>query len=175
MKLDTRFLVITGLILLAVLTRLLPHPFNFTAMSAVALFGAANYNKKILAFLVPITALLISDSIIGFYQGIEWVYGTFVLIIICGFYLRTKVTIPRVIALSVISSLLVFVITDFGVWLGGNLYPHTVAGFTACYVAAMPFLRNELLGDLFYSGLLFGAFYIAQLRFPKLLKERVKK
>jgi len=175
MKLDTRFLVITGLILLAIVTRIVPHIPNFTAMSAVALFGAANYNKKILAFLVPITAMLISDSIIGFYQGIEWVYGTFILIIISGFYLRNKVTVPRVIALSVISSLLIFTVTDFGYWLSGVLYPRTWVGFTECYAAALPFLRNELLGDLFYSGLLFGTFYIAQLRFPKLLKERVKK
>jgi hypothetical protein len=174
MKLDTRFLVITALIVLAALTRLLPHIPNFTAVSAVALFGAAQYNKKIMAFLVPFTALLISDAILGFYQGMEWIYGTFALIIISGFYLRNKITVPRVILLSVTSSLLMFIISDFGVWIDGNLYPHTWAGFTTCYVAALPFLRNDLLGNLFYSGLLFGIFYLAQLKFPKLLKQRIK-
>lgn len=174
MKLDARFIVITLLIVLAALTRLLPHIPNFTAISAVALFGAANYNKKIMAFLVPLTALLLSDAVLGFYQGMEWIYGTFILIIISGFYLRSKVTVPKVILLSVTSSLLMFIVSDFGVWIGSTMYPHTFAGFTTCYVAAIPFLRNELLGDLFYSGLLFGIFYLAQLRYPKLLKERIK-
>ncbi len=173
MKIDSRFLVITGMILLAALTRLLPHIPNVTAMSAVALFGAANYNKKIIAFLVPLTALVISDVFIGFYRGMEWVYGTFVLIILIGFTLRNKVTVPRVILLSVISSLCVYIISDFGVWLG-TLYPHTWQGLIACYVAALPFLRNGLLGDLFYSGVLFGIFYLARLKFPKLLKQRIQ-
>jgi len=171
MKLNTRFLVITSLIVLAIVSRLLPHIPNFTAVSAVALFGAAQYDKKIMAFLVPFSALLISDAILGFYQGMQWVYVTFAVIIILGFTLRNKVTAPRVILLSVVSSLSMFVISDFGVWLG-TMYPHNWQGFTACYIAALPFLRNELLGDLFYSGLLFGAFYLAQLKFPTLLKQR---
>ena len=170
MKLNTRFLVITSLIVLAIVSRLLPHIPNFTAVSAVALFGAAQYDKKIMAFLVPFSALLISDAILGFYQGMQWVYVTFAVIIILGFTLRNKVTAPRVILLSVVSSLSMFVISDFGVWLG-TMYPHNWQGFTACYIAALPFLRNELLGDLFYSGLLFGAFYLAQLKFPTLLKQ----
>jgi hypothetical protein len=173
MKLNTRFFVITTLVVLAILTRVLPHMPNFTAMSAVALFGAAYYDKKIMAFLIPLSVMLLTDAAIGFYQGMEWMYITFVLIILAGFFLRTKVTVPRLILLSVVSSLLVFIVSDFGVWIG-SLYPHTWAGFVTCYVAALPFLRNELLGDLFYCGLLFGAFYIAQIKFPKLLKQPVK-
>jgi hypothetical protein len=174
MKLNTRFWVISSLILVAIISRIVPHVPNFTALSAIALFGAAQYDKKIMVFLVPITVLFISDAIIGFYSGMEWIYITFILITLSGFTLRNKITIPRIIALSVVSSLLVFIVTDFGVWLGGSMYPHTSAGFIACYAAALPFLRNELLGDLFYSGLLFGAFYIAQLKFPTLLRQRVK-
>jgi hypothetical protein len=174
MKLNPRFLAITLLIILAVVSRIVPHIPNFTAMSAVALFGAAQYDKKITAFLVPLTALLVSDALLGgFYQGMEWVYGTFALIVIIGFTLRNKITVPRVIALSLVSSISMYVISDFGVWLG-TMYAHTWQGFVACYVAALPFFRNELLGDLFYSGLLFGTFYLAQLKFPTLLKQRVK-
>ncbi len=174
MKLNPRFVVITLLIVLAASTRLFPHLPNFTALSALALFGAAQYNKKIMAFLVPLTALVLSDAILGFYAGMEWVYGTFILIIISGFALRNKVTAPRVILLSVVSSLLMYVVSDFGMWIGSGIYPHTLTGFTTCYVAALPFLRNELLGDLFYCGLLFGLFYLAQLKFPTLLKQRIK-
>jgi len=174
MKFNTRFLVISSLIVLAIVSRLLPHIPNFTAVSAVALFGAAQYDKKIMAFLVPFTALFISDALLGFYHGMEWIYVTFALIIITGFALRNKVTVPRVIILSIISSLLMFIISDFGVWIGSGMYPHTWQGFITCYIAAIPFLRNELFGDLFYSGLLFGAFYLAQLKFPTLLKQRIK-
>ena len=91
-----------------------------------------------------------------------------------GFFLKNKASFSRVVVLSVISSLAIYIISDFGVWLSGGLYPHTWEGFTTCYVAALPFLRNWLLSDLFYGGLLFGAFYLAQLKFPTLLKQRVK-
>jgi len=174
MKVDTRFLIITGLILLAILTRLVPHMPNFTAASAVALFGAACYDKKIMAFLVPLIAVFISDLLLGgLYKGVEWVYASYIVIAALGFILRNKITATRVILLSAVSSLAIYIISDFGVWLG-TLYPHTWQGFAACYIAAIPFLRNWLLGDLFYGGLLFGAFYIAQLKFPKLLKQPVK-
>jgi hypothetical protein len=174
MRIDTRFLVITGLILLAILTRLIPHAPNFTAMSAVALFGSAYYDKKIMAFLVPLTAVFISDlKLGGLYKGVEWVYASYIVIALLGFLLRNKVTMTRVLILSVISSLSIYIISDFGVWLG-TIYPHNWQGFTACYIAAIPFLRNWLLGDLFYGGLLFGIFYLAQLKFPKLLKQRIK-
>jgi len=175
MKVNPRFLVITGLIVLAICTRLIPHAPNFTATSAVALFGAAYYDKKIMAFLVPITAVLISDVLLGgLYKGLEWVYASYIVIAALGFVLRKKTTVYRVVLLSVISSFCLYVISDFGVWVGTSLYPHTVHGLTACYIAAIPFLRNGLLGDLFYGGLLFGAFYLAQLKFPTLLKQRIK-
>jgi len=174
MKLNTRFLVITGLIILAILTRLLPHPSNFTAASAVALFGAAYYDKKIMAFLVPITAVFISDLLLGgLYKGAEWVYASYIVIAALGFMLRSKATIFRIGLLSVISSICIYIISDFGVWLG-TMYPHTWQGFVACYAAALPFLRNWMLGDLFYGGLLFGIFYLAQLKMPTLQKQRVK-
>lgn len=173
MKFNTRFLVITALIVLAILTRLVPHEPNFTAASAVALFGAAYYDKKILAFLVPITAVFISDILLGgLYRGMEWVYASYIAIAALGFLLRNKITVSRVFLFSVISSACIYVISDFGVWLG-VIYPHTWQGLIACYVAALPFLRNWLLGDLFYGGLLFGIFYLAQLRFPKLSRQRI--
>ncbi len=174
MKLNTRFFVITGLILLAILTRLLPHLPNFTAASAVALFGATYYDRKIMAFVVPLVAVFISDLLLsGLYRGMEWVYFSYIAIAGLGFLLRKKVTIFRVAGFSVLSSLCIYVISDFGVWLG-TLYPHTWEGFIACYVAALPFLRNWMLSDLVYGGLLFGAFYVAELKFPTLIKQSVK-
>jgi|SRR6185312_2982463 len=175
MKLNTRFLVITALIALAILTRLIPHAPNFTAASAVALFGAAYYDKKILAFLVPLTAVFISDLLLGgLYKGMEWVYASYIAIAALGFLLRNKITVYRVFSFSVISSICIYVISDFGVWLG-TIYPHNPQGFVACYMAALPFLRNWLLGDLFYGGLLFSTFYFMQLKFPKLAKQHIQR
>jgi hypothetical protein len=175
MKLDARFLVITGLILVAAASRLVHLIPNFEAVTAVALFGASKYDKKIIAFLIPLTALFISDILLGgFYKGMEWTYGSFVVITLLGFLLRKNFSITKLISVSILSSLSIFVITDFGVWLGTSMYPHTVQGFITCYVAAIPFLGWNLLGDLFYCGILFGGFYLAQLRYPKLLKERIK-
>lgn len=160
---------------LAIASRLLPHIPNFTAASAVALFGAAQYNKKIVAFLVPLVIVFVSDLLLGgLYKGAEWVYASYMVIAGLGFLLKNNVTFIRVVGLSVVSSLVIYVISDFGVWLDGGLYPHTREGFITCYVAALPFLRNWLLSDLLYGGLLFGLFYLAQLRFPVLAKQTVQ-
>ena len=169
MKLNTRFYVISFIIVAAMLTRILPHIPNFTALGAIALFGAAQYQKKIMAFLIPITALIASDAILGFYGGAYWVYGTFAIITCIGFALRNNLTIPRLIGAALLSSLCVFIFTDIGVWMG-TMYAHTWAGLIECYAAALPFLRNEVLGDVFYCGVLFGGFYLAQRRFPTLAK-----
>ena len=174
MKLNSSFLIVTALIILAIVTRLIPHAPNFTAASAVALFGATYYDKKIMAFLVPLTAVLVSDLLLGgLYKGMEWVYVSYIAIAALGFMLRNKTTFSRVFSFSVISSLCIYVISDFGVWLG-TMYPHTWQGFFACYIAALPFLKNWLLSDLFYGGLLFGTFYFVQVKFPKLAKQRIQ-
>lgn len=169
MKLNKRFLAITFMILLASLSRLIPHLPNFTAVSAMALFGVAYYDKRITAFLVPLTILLITDAILGFYSGMEWIYGNFILVTLIGFILRKNVTVPRIITASILSSLCFYLVTDFGTWIGSEgLYPHTFNGLIACYIAAIPFSTYEAMGTLFYSGILFGGYYFAQKRIPAL-------
>jgi len=61
---------------------------------------------------------------------------------------------------------LFFVLTNFGVWALGALYPKTLTGLTECYVVAIPFFRNALLSDLFYSALLFGGLALAEKQWP---------
>lgn len=182
MKANARFFSITSLILLGALSRLIPHIPNFQAVTAIALFGAALYRNKIYAFIVPLLSLALSDCIIDsiqnntftfYYQGMEWVYASFILIILCGFILKTKISIVRVTSVSILSSLLIYLITDFRVWLG-TMYPHTWSGLLECYTAALPFLKNELLGDLFYCGVLFGSFFLVQYKIPTLKLERGK-
>ena len=60
------------------------------------------------------------------------------------------------------SSVLFFVVTNFGMWLSSGIYPRNLAGLQACYVAAIPFLQNTVAGDLFYAALLFGGFGLVE-------------
>ncbi len=84
--------------------------------------------------------------------------------------LKNRVKIGSLLLASVSSSVLFFVITNFAVWIGSPFYPQNFAGLLESYTAGLPFLNNGVLGDLFYNTLFFGAFYLAQQRFPVLAK-----
>lgn len=167
-----RILLLAGLILVAALTRLLPHPPNFTAIGAIALFGGAYLSDKRWAFLIPLAAMLISDLFLGFHQTMIYVYAAFMLIICIGFLLRSKISVWRVGGAAIGSSVLFYLITNFGVWLGGTLYPLTWEGLVSCYVAAIPFFRYTLLSNLIFSGVLFGVFEFLKFQYP-VLKSRL--
>jgi hypothetical protein len=153
-------------VVLAVLLRLLPHPWNVTPMGAMFLFSGATFQRKTSSLLVPLLALVVSDIVV-----IQFLYGGrhpwfdpftwlgFVSIGLIGWILRANPSPGRLLAASLAGSLLFFLISNFGVWAHGTLYPHTWSGLLKCYVAAIPFLRNTLLGDLFYAILMFGSYY----------------
>ena len=106
---------------------------------------------------MPLAALALSDAVLGFYPGFVWVYGSFVLIGLLGLTLRRRRTPVRIIATSLASSVLFFLITNFGEWLG-PLYPHGLAGLWASYLAGIPFFRNTVVSDLVYSLAFFGVY-----------------
>jgi len=165
---STRFLVLSALVLLAAFARFIPHPPNFAPIAAMALFGGAYFNNKKLAFIVPFAALFFSDLVIGLYNGIWVVYLSFALVVAIGLTLKGRIKLGNVALASVTASAAFFVVTNFGVWASGILYPQTYTGFVACYTAAIPFFQNTLLGDLFYTGLLFGVFELAKAKLPVL-------
>jgi hypothetical protein len=146
-----------GLVLAAALSRLLPHPPNFTPLAAIALSSAVYLDKRY-AFVVPIAALLISDAVIGFYDGMAWVYGCFIATGFIGLWLRTHKSPLPVVGAALASSTLFYVVTNFAVWLNGTMYPKTWEGLLACYVAAIPFFQNTVAGDLAFTAALFGLF-----------------
>ncbi len=148
-----------GLVLAAALSRLLPHPPNFTPIAAIALSSAVYLDKRY-AFLVPLAAMLISDYFIGFHSGMPWVYGSFLLIGLIGLWLRSNKRPLPIVGASLTSSLLFYIITNFGVWYTGTMYPKTWAGLVECYVAAIPFFQNTLFGDLAYTAALVALFEI---------------
>jgi hypothetical protein len=164
--LKPRMLLIVTMIAVAAAARLIPHPPNMTPIFAMALFGGATLADKRLTFLVPLAALFVSDALIGFHDQMIAVYGAFVLIVCIGLWLQQRKTALTIAGAAIATSLLFFIVSDFGVWLTGDMYPRTLAGLVACYTAALPFLRNQMVGDLLYTAVLFGGFALLEHRYP---------
>lgn len=168
LSISPRITVLVALVVAAALSRLLPHPMNFSPIEALALFSGAMFARRGLALVVPVAAMLLSDWFLGFHSGMPVVYGMIVLITLFGMMLGTSPKPGRVLGASVISVLAFFFVTNGFVWLEGGMYPMTGAGLLACYVAGIPFLDNQLAGALCYSTLLFGGFALLRQRFPSL-------
>ncbi|MBD2701546.1 hypothetical protein IC229_12920 [Spirosoma sp. BT702] len=172
--LHIRLTTLTLLVLTTALFRILPHWYNFTPVAALALFGAATFERKWLGLVAPLVAMFLSDVVIGFHGNMEAVYISFVVTWLLGLWALRRPTVWKVAAASLTSSLLFFLITNFAVWYGSAYYPQTLAGLMGCYVAGMAFYNgtsfflNGILGDLFFSGLLFGCYYLLQQRFTVL-------
>ncbi len=167
------FFTVTAIIAVAAVARFFTPIPNFTPIAAIALFGGAYFSKKSVAFLVPLMAMGIADLFIGGYDIISMlaVYSSFVLAVVIGLQIGRKVTFTRVAVGAVTSSVVFFVVTNFATWLGGFCgYPMTMGGLLLCYEMAIPFFRNEFLGTLVYTGVLFGAFELAKRRFPALVQ-----
>jgi len=166
-------LIITLLfILTGAALRIIPHAPNFTPVAVIALFGGTYLTKKMALFL-PITAMFVSDIFIGFYEPLLMlsVYGSFVLFALLGFWLKKHKNWFTILGSVSVCSLMFFTITNFAVWAFTPWYAKTLSGLAQCYLMAVPFFRNTLLGDLFYASLFFGV-YEAVVQF-KLKKEVV--
>ena len=165
----SRLAAIFAAILIAAVLRLIPHPPNFTPIGAMALFSGAYLGRKgVIAFAAPLGALLLSDLVLGFYRGMPTVYFSVALVVIIGWLSLRRVSPIRIGAAAIASSVLFFVVTNFGMWLSSGFYPRTLAGLEACYVAAIPFFQNTVAGDLFYAALLFGGWKVAETLLPRL-------
>lgn len=143
------------LIVVAVVSRLIPHLPNMTPIAAMALFGGVYLDKKY-AFVLPLAAMFVSDLVLGFHSGVPYVYGSFVLMGFVGFWLRQHHDWGSRLLASLICSVMFFLVTNFGVWLTSSMYPPTLSGLLESYFMGIPFFRNTVLGDLFYVGLFFG-------------------
>ncbi|TAE29134.1 MAG: hypothetical protein EAZ92_06955 [Candidatus Kapaibacterium sp.] len=187
----SRFYVIAGIIGAAALSRIVPHPPNFAPMNAMALFaGAYLADKKISAIIMPLIAMLLSDTLLqmltgwGFHADMWIVYGAIACITMLGFRLQTQgvneqeqrnqLSATKLITFSVLASIFFFVVTNavpFALHGMYGMYAHTWDGFVACFVAAIPFFQNALLGDLVFTAVLFGGFELAQRTIPSIRTE----
>ncbi len=175
---NNKIFTICLLIAVAALSRLFPHLPNFSPLAAIALFGGAFFSNRIFAFVVPFAALLLSDIFLQRYPIVEMipVYGSFALIVWIGFSLQNNKSVVRIAGTSLLSSVLFFLITNFVfIYPAGSanmMYEHTTAGMIESYTMAIPFFQNTLMGDMFYSALLFGSYYLISINFPKLVKQQ---
>ncbi|MFQ3591846.1 MAG: DUF6580 family putative transport protein [Gemmataceae bacterium] len=164
-----RLIVLAAMIAAAALARLIPHPPNFTPIGAMALFGGACFADRRLAFLLPLAAMFLSDLLLGLHVLIPVVYGSFAVNVLLGRWLRSRRTLVNTATVTLLGSIQFFVVTNFACWL--LWYPHTLAGLTACYIAAIPFFHNTLLGDAVCATALFGGLALAERGFP-ILREQ---
>jgi len=171
-----KILLAIFLIIGATTLRLVPHIPNFAPIAAIALFSGF-YLKNRLTWLVPIAAMLASDTVIGFYQ---WpvmlsVYLSFILIALLGNHYQNKRNFSTVYGSSLLGSVSFFIITNLAVWAFSGMYILNYSGLVNCFYLALPFFRNTLFGDLFYVSLIFGlweaATYLAKEKQPKYRQE----
>lgn len=182
-----------SIILFAVLLRLFPHVPNFAPVGAMALFGGVYIGRRY-AMMLVLLVLLISDylllyvhpfssqllTISHFYSPVAlihtttlYVYGSFLLTVGIGMFLKKHTSVENVILASITSSLVFFFITNFGVWVAGS-YSRNIAGLWESYIMGLPFLRATVFGDLFYTGIFFGGYelvkkYVSRESFAKTL------
>lgn len=176
---NLKWLLVGGMVFLAAMSRLLPHPPNFTPIGGMALFGAAYFSRKYLAFLVPFLAFWISDLVLNnvvyaaYFEGFMWFSQPFLwsavamlLIVGVGSVLLKKVNPKMLMGASLLASVLFFLISNFGVWASGMMYPMTAEGLMAAYVAGVPYFGYTIAGDLVYTAVLFGGFELLKRELP---------
>ena len=192
-QINIRFIVLLIITILVGFFRVISHELdlgtfaNFTPIGAMALFGGAYFRNHTKAYSFPIITLFLSDIILMqvfypehtsglLYKGWYWTYLAFVLMVLIGRYIK-KVNVKNVAISAVSAALVHWLIADFGVWYGGctniatgELYPHTFSGLIDCYIMAIPYMKNMLLGNLIFGAILFGSFELAQRKFPILAK-----
>jgi len=138
--------------------RLLPHLPNVSPVAAMALFGGAYFADKRMALIIPFVALLLTDFILGLHNTMLFVYAGFALTVATGLWLQSRVTFGNVLLAALFSSLMFYVLTNFGAWLLSGLYAPTLQGLMQAYVAAIPFFQHSLLGNLVFTAVIFGAY-----------------
>jgi hypothetical protein len=157
-------------VLAAVFTRILPHPWwSFTAVGASLLVFGARRSPKL--FFLPVLALAATDYYLTVFAynfsfhlqdylvTWAWYLGA------CGIgyaCLRKRVSAGRVVGASLASSTSFFLASNFAVWMGFGGYPHTLGGLAACYVAGLPFYRNDAIATTLLTSAVFGIPIVAR-------------
>jgi hypothetical protein len=168
-----RFLIAAAMIFLAAVLRILPHPWNFTPVGAMAIFSGSLLRNRWVAFLLPLTALFAGDLFVGLYKLKFIVYVSFALSVAIGRWLvpwrrqawrRTSDSagVFRIGGAVFLGALQFFLFSNFAMWALSDFYPKTIAGLSTCFTNAVPYFWNTLAGDFVYATVLFGGYALAE-------------
>jgi hypothetical protein len=166
--LSPRTLTLIGLIAACALSRLVPHPWNFSPIEATALFAGATLADRRLAMLVPLAAMALSDVVLGLHSGLPVVYACIAAMAWFGRGMMGKIGAARVAAYGFASAVFFFVVTNLFVWVESGMYTRDWAGLVSCFAMALPFFQNSLLGVATYSIVLFGGWALLTRQLPAL-------
>ena len=147
-----------ALILIAVVSRLVTHEWNFTAMGAVAVMAGFLISSRPLALATVLSSLLISDFFIQFHNTMIAVYLAYALMALIGIFMSSDKKFSRIVASSFIGSVVFFAVSNLGVWFEGQLYPQTLTGLVNCFEMAIPFFRNEMISTMILAPTLYYSF-----------------
>jgi hypothetical protein len=161
---NARFWLALTLVVVGVVLRVMPHPWNFAPIGAIALFGGARFDRRYFAIGIPLLTMFVGDAFIGFHSLMPVIYATYALIAVIGMFLRDRTTIPAIGGGVLLSSTIFYLTTNFAVWETGTTYAKSVAGLVACYVAAIPYFGNTLASDALYAAIFFGTFAVVERR-----------
>jgi hypothetical protein len=168
MKTNKQYIFLVVIIAISLLLRLGSHLPNFSPVIGVALFAGVYFKNKWFAPIIPLSILLATDAYLGFYPEIAFVYIPFLISVVLGFALRKRLNPFTLFGFSFLSSVLFFIVSNFGTFLMSNFYAHTISGLAECYTLAIPFFRNAILGDLFFTFAIFGFYELLKYGLPKL-------
>ena len=144
------------LVILGIGSRLAAHTPQFTAILAVAMFGGMYLSRR-QALIVPVALMIVTDVILGFHDTMVFTWGSMLAVSAIGLWLKERKSFVNVLCGSMVSSLLFFLVTNFGAWVS-PMYPHTWAGLQECYILAIPFFRSTLVSTVAYSLVLYAAY-----------------
>lgn len=171
----TQTIVISSIILVAALSRLIPHElYNFTPILAMALFGGAMLKNRVLSYTIPLAAMLASDIFLGFHSTMPFVYAAILGAALLGRMIIKRTSAGNVLAGSLLAAVLFFVVSNFGHWLMTPMYTKTLDGLVLCYTNAIPFFRMTLVSTLVFSATFFGVYHLLQQKVTALKPEKIQ-
>lgn len=163
--------LIVGTILVLAISRLLPHPYNFTPLVGIAVLGATYFQSSIWKYVVPVVAFYVSDLLVtnllyaSYYPGqgfvwftshMAWTYGATLAIVLISSVIMRKKSLKNLAGASFAGAVIFFLISNFGSWLADPMYPKSIGGLTTAYVAGIPFFPATLASAFVYAGLGYG-------------------
>ena len=186
-KLNINISLLIGIMFVAALMRLLPHPPNFSPILAIGIFGAAHFTKKWHALFISMLAIWFSDLIINnfiymnnpefvwFYNGFLWQYASYLSIILLNIYIfRNKISLLKTFGTAFGSSAIFFLVSNFGVWIGSGIYSKNLIGLVTCYTAGIPFFQNTIISNLLFTTVLFGSYYLIQSQYSSIKNKKLQ-